>query len=76
MSPSKIRRKKLETFLDDVDRETFATLMRDFMKESIMLTLKVDENRFRPDKKVISEAYYFLNELCDIIDPDITQEKT
>lgn len=76
MSPSESRKQKLQMFLEDTNEKTFATIVRQFVKESIMMTLKVDENRFMPDKMVISEGYHFLNEFCDIIDPDIANEET
>ena len=71
MSPTEVRRKKLEQFFtSETDEKEFSQLMRKLIFQSSMLALKADENRITPDKETISEGCSFLNELCDTLDSD------
>lgn len=70
MTPSEIRRNKLQNFFStQEDEKEFAQLMRKFIFQSSMLALKADVNKMSPDKETISEGCMFLQDLCETLDP-------
>lgn len=60
--------KRLDIFFDrEIDASDFALYVRKFLHESIKMMLLSDVDTF--NKKVFEGGYYWINELCELIDP-------
>ena len=68
-TPSEIRRQKLEKFIDSVGESDFVEYTRDYLRESTILALNAADTSYSVEFGALREGYYFLNELCDILDP-------
>lgn len=68
--PKETLQDSLKEFFDtSIDNKTFAQYMRRYMHEVTCMSLLMDEDTHTPDNEVIWQGYYFLNELCERLDP-------
>lgn len=64
----------MEFFDRNVGLKDFAKIIRRYNNE-VALTMMSDEERdYTVDKKRINEGFYWLNELAEIIDPNLNME--
>lgn len=69
-TPAEIRKQKLEQFFSQtVDEEEFAGYTRNFMRETTMLALDAADKGDIINYGDLRDGFFFLNELCDILDP-------
>lgn len=69
------RKQKIDDFFDSiVDEKDFAKSTRRFVHETIKMTMILDENYYKPDKKWINDGFNLLNDLCEILDPNLEVE--
>lgn len=69
------RKKRIDEFFESViDEKDFAKSTRRFVHETIKMTMILDENYYRPDKKWIKDGFNLLNDLCEILDPNLEEE--
>ena len=68
------KEKLVEFFSRDTVPEEYAVVMRQFMYETIGMSLSIDESQWALNKGVVQNGYYWINELCEILDPQLTKE--
>jgi len=66
--------KLVDLFGRTMAKEDFALLTRKFIYETICMTLVADNNKWTPDPETIKDGHYWLHELCEILDPQLTKE--
>lgn len=68
------QKKLIEFFESTMTKERFARICRQLLYETIGMTLMMDESQWYVDKEAIFDAYLWLNEFCEMIDPQLTRE--
>lgn len=63
-----------ELFVHIISKEEYACLLRKFLYETIGMSFRIDKKKWVVNNEVISEGYYWINELCEILDPQLTKE--
>lgn len=67
---------RLIDFISSTGPDEFAKITRRFIYETVGFTLSADENRkgWVPDREALADGYYQLNELCEILDPQLSDK--
>lgn len=63
-----------ELFGSTMEKEAFAQLCRKFIYETIGLAFSADDSKWTADPETIKEGHFWLHELCEILDPQLTKE--
>lgn len=64
--------KIIEFFGKDISDEEFAQTTRRFVAETIRIVLETNVDYF--NKEWISNGYYWLNEFCEMLDPQLEKD--
>ncbi|MDY3343754.1 hypothetical protein PG326_00600 [Riemerella anatipestifer] len=58
----------------NVGSKSLATIIRRFTHETVRMSFVVQEKDCSIEKDWLSEGYYFLTELCEILDPQLEDD--
>lgn len=70
------QQEKLMTFFnEEIDPKQFAQIIRRYNHQMSLIIIRDDERKNVINKQWIDDGFYWLNELAEIIDPNLKETK-
>lgn len=73
-SEREVIRRLEDFFTREVTADGYALTIRRLLYETIGMSLSIEEEQWALDKGAIQDGHYWLNELCEILDPQLTRD--